>query len=88
MIPEHKSIEMDVNDDSPIMKHQFALCRLIPVPEARSEQRMKRGESEASELKLLITAMRFGAETEPSMRTKLWPASFMALPMMSMCVVN
>ena len=49
---------------------------------------MKRGESEASELKLLITAMRFGAETEPSMRTKLWPASFMALPMMSRCVVN
>ena len=52
------------------MKHQLARVRLIPVPDARREQRMKRGAPASFELKLLIVEIRLGAGTEPSMRKK------------------
>lgn len=71
-----------------IVKHQLPRVRLIPVPEARREHNMNRGASAASELKRLIAEILFAAQTDPSIRTKEWPASFMVCPIMSRCDVN
>lgn len=70
------------------MKHQLARVRLIPVPDARREHKINRGESASSELNRLMAEILFAAQTDPSMRTKECPAPFMVFPMISRCDVN